>query len=255
MSVFHGLHHFWRLQKEPSDHLISHSHPSGFDCFMLFVASVCVCLGALLHVKQPRKFWKAQMGHHSGRSQYIQPIRDPKTTTRRQAESQASQWINQKTEYAILNRGTPNGPHTHKDNTLHSQANHNVGTNGDEAKNEGEEKWEMGEATLCMISSSTTGLKGPRLTEDTRTTRLCRHEPAISPIKAGRGVGGGVTNAVKGKAGWEHRKSSGWLEASSIVRWQFAVGGFLKLRRSLKSTGKCSETMRATENIAGWQHF
>lgn len=51
-----------------------------------------------------------------------------------------------------------------KDNTLHSLVNHNVGTNGDGGKQVGEEERGRGESALCMSSSLTTGLRGPRLT-------------------------------------------------------------------------------------------
>lgn len=40
-------------------------------------------------------------------------------------------------------------------------------------------------------------------------------------------------------------------QASLIVRWLFAVGGFWKLRRMLESAEKCSEAKRATENRDG----
>ena len=133
--------------------------------------------------------------------------------------------------------------HTHKGNTLNSLVNHNVGTNGGGEKKKGEEEWEKGEATLCMTSLLTTGLRGTSscLTQDVCHTRIYRHAPIILPLKLWRK-----------ECGLEKRGLKTPKKLWMIIDRKIAVCGFSRLQRSLKSLEKCSKTKWATKNSDRW---
>lgn len=92
-----------------------------------------------------------------------------------------------------------------------------MGTNGDGGRKKGEEELKKGEMTLCMTSSLTTGLKGPRLAShkapvppDFTDTR-----PPSRPLRLSG------TNVVRRKNGLGTLKKL-WMIRGSIDR-QMAV--------------------------------
>lgn len=92
MIVFQGLDHFWQLEKETFNQIISHSHPSGFGCFFIMHLSVCV------HVSMQSNFDNS--GKHKWtikvEGRYRKSQSGKNSTTRGHTESQTSQLINQK---------------------------------------------------------------------------------------------------------------------------------------------------------------
>lgn len=71
MIVFQGLDHFWQLEKETFNQIISHSHPPGFGCFL-----DCICVRVCTLACKLGPFWETQMDHQSGKNVPKQPIRE-----------------------------------------------------------------------------------------------------------------------------------------------------------------------------------
>lgn len=139
MSVFHGPDHFWQLEKWTSNQVISHSHPPGFGYFMLFIVCVCVCL---MRSNSGKHKWtiKVEKNQQKQPIRYLKPnhtgtYRVPNEPMNKLEGSVVGRNLQYRIGRALMGKG--HHIHAHKDNTLHSLVNHNVGTNGDGGKKKG----------------------------------------------------------------------------------------------------------------------